>query len=113
MSEWAPADTDNHSAPVYGWFFCGDTVLTPAVAETIAAVKPAIVILPAGGARLDTGQPLLMTADDIICCIRMAPGQVVVIHLEALDHCPMTRQRLCRHAEQVPICWNSSRPSSR
>jgi L-ascorbate metabolism protein UlaG (beta-lactamase superfamily) len=84
-------------------YICGDTVLTSAVAETIASVRPEIVILAAGGARLDIGRPILMTPDDVIRCIELAPGQVVAMHLEALNHCPTTRQTIRRRAEQAGV----------
>ncbi|MBC8077511.1 MAG: MBL fold metallo-hydrolase [Chloroflexales bacterium] len=84
-------------------YICGDTVLTPAVAETIATVQPAIIILPAGGARLDVGRPILMTADDVIRCIKLAPGRVVAMHMEALNHCPTTRQSLRQRAQQAGV----------
>ena len=80
-------------------YICGDTILTPAVAETIATIKPAIVILAAGGARLDIGRPILMTPDDVIRCVTLAPGRVVAIHMEALNHCPTTRQTIRQCAE--------------
>jgi hypothetical protein len=72
-------------------YICGDTILTPAV------------ILAAGGARLDVGRPILMTPDDVIRCISLAPGRAVAIHLEALNHCPTTRQAIRQHAEQAGV----------
>jgi L-ascorbate metabolism protein UlaG (beta-lactamase superfamily) len=84
-------------------YICGDTVLTPAVAQTIADIKPEIIIVPAGGARLDIGRPILMTLEDVIRCVGLAPGQVVAIHLEALNHCPTTRQCLHQRAEQAGV----------
>jgi hypothetical protein len=64
-------------------YICGDTILTPAV------------ILAAG--------PILMTPDDVIRCISLAPGRAVAIHLEALNHCPTTRQAIRQHAEQAGV----------
>jgi L-ascorbate metabolism protein UlaG (beta-lactamase superfamily) len=84
-------------------YICGDTVLTPAVRETIATLQPDVVIVPAGGARLDVGRPILMTPDDVIRCIALAPRQVVALHLEALNHCPTTRQTIRQRAEQAGV----------
>jgi L-ascorbate metabolism protein UlaG (beta-lactamase superfamily) len=84
-------------------YICGDTVLTPAVAETIDTVKPAIVVLAAGGARLDVGRPILMTPEDVIRCIGLAPDRVVAMHLEALNHCPTTRQTIRQGAERAGL----------
>ena len=48
----------------------------------------------AGRARLDIGQPLLMNEKDLLEFIDLAPGLVVANHLEALNHCPVTREGL-------------------
>lgn len=84
-------------------YICGDTVLTPAVAETITTLKPDIVVVPAGGARLDIGRPILMSADDVIRCIRLAPGRVVAIHMEAINHCPTTRHDIRQRADRAGL----------
>jgi hypothetical protein len=44
-----------------------------------------------------------MTPDDVIRCIALAPGQVVVLHMEALNHCPTTRQCIRERAEQAGV----------
>jgi hypothetical protein len=62
-----------------------------------------MVCLPAGGARLDVGPPILMNVDDVLDCVRLVPGRVVAIHLEALDHCPMTRQSLRQHIQHTGV----------
>jgi L-ascorbate metabolism protein UlaG (beta-lactamase superfamily) len=84
-------------------YICGDTILTPEVAGTITRLKPDIVVVSAGGARLDIGRPILMTPDDIIRCITLAPGRVVALHLEALNHCPTTRETIRHRAEQAGV----------
>ncbi len=84
-------------------YICGDTILTPAVTKTITTLKPDIVVVPAGGARLDIGRPILMTPDDVILCIALAPGRVVALHLEALNHCPTSREIIRQHAKQAGV----------
>jgi L-ascorbate metabolism protein UlaG (beta-lactamase superfamily) len=84
-------------------YICGDTILTPAVAATITQHRPDVVIVPAGGARLDIGRPILMTPDDVIRCIALAPDRVVALHLEALNHCPTTRATIRQRAEQAGL----------
>lgn len=84
-------------------YILGDTVLTPIVSATIATHQPDIVIVPAGGARLDLGRPILMTPDDVVRCISLAPARVVALHLEALNHCPTTRQTIRQRAERAGV----------
>jgi hypothetical protein len=42
------------------------------------------------GARFVGGDPLVMTTDDVREVVERVPT-VVVVHLEAIDHCPETR----------------------
>jgi hypothetical protein len=50
--------------------------------------------LHSGGAQLDIGPPILMTLEEQIEFVRLAPGRVIAVHLEALDHCGITRAKL-------------------
>ena len=75
-------------------YISADTVFTADVEKTLTQLKPEITILACGTAQLDFGKPLLMTIQDLIKCIKMAPGKVFANHLEALNHCPTTRKQL-------------------
>jgi hypothetical protein len=50
-----------------------------------------VAVLPAGGARFDLGGEILMDAAEVAEAALLMRGEVVVNHLEALDHCPTTR----------------------
>jgi L-ascorbate metabolism protein UlaG (beta-lactamase superfamily) len=73
-------------------YIAGDTLLTDDVARVLAECRPGIAILPAGGARFDLGGEILMDAEDVCAATRLTEGIVIANHLEALDHCPVTRQ---------------------
>jgi L-ascorbate metabolism protein UlaG (beta-lactamase superfamily) len=85
----------------FGWFLelplepsvyiAGDTVLTDEVVRFLSDNKPDVAILPAGGARFDLGSEILMDARDVCAAARLTDGVVIANHLEALDHCPVTR----------------------
>ena len=77
-------------------YLSSDTVFTDQVANTIAKYQPDICVLAAGMARLDLGQPLLMHMDDIAKFVRAAPKHVIANHMEAINHCPLTRKELRR-----------------
>ena len=74
-------------------YISGDTVLTPSVRQVLTNNKPDIAILAAGAASLDIGKPILMPFSESIEFVRIAPGQVVATHMEALNHCPITRDQ--------------------
>lgn len=74
-----------------GVYIAGDTLLTDEVRRFLADRRPDVAILPAGGARFDLGGEILMDGHDICAAARLTPGVVIANHLEALDHCPVTR----------------------
>jgi len=73
-------------------YIAGDTLLTDDVARVLSRCRPDVAILPAGGARFDLGGEILMDADDVCAAARLTDGIVIANHLEALDHCPVTRE---------------------
>ncbi|BEP94554.1 MBL fold metallo-hydrolase [Acidovorax sp. A79] len=81
-------------------YLAGDTLLTPAVRDCLARLKPDVAVLPAGGARFDIGAEILMDAADMAKAAALTPGTLVVNHLQALDHCPTTRAAVRALAEQ-------------
>jgi len=81
-------------------YISGDTVYTDDVERALTECKPDIAVVAAGGASLDMGGPILMPMDEIITFIRTAPGKVIANHLEALNHCPVTRTQLKQELEK-------------
>ena len=74
-----------------------DSVWCPELAAALDAHRPDVVVVNAGAARFVTGGAISMTAEDVIAVARHVPeATVVAIHLEALSHCPMTRDALAR-----------------
>ena len=78
-------------------YLTGDTVLTPEVRDGLASGGADVVVVHAGGASLDLGRPILMTLDEIRQVVMLTTGRVVAVHLEALNHCPITRIDLAEH----------------
>ncbi|NGQ95951.1 MBL fold metallo-hydrolase [Brevibacillus sp. SYP-B805] len=76
-------------------YIAGDTVWCDEMEEALAAHQPDIVVVNAGGARFLTGGPITMTAEDIVQTCRKAPqARVVAVHMEAWNHCLLTRREL-------------------
>jgi hypothetical protein len=69
-------------------------VLTPVVKQVLEKRRPDIAVLAAGSAQMDFGKPILMPMGEILEFIRRSPGIVIANHLEALNHCPVTRDEL-------------------
>jgi L-ascorbate metabolism protein UlaG (beta-lactamase superfamily) len=75
-------------------YLSGDTVLTDDVRAVLERERPDVAVLHSGGAQLDIGSPILMTLEEQLEFVRLAPGRVIAVHLEALDHCAITRAKL-------------------
>lgn len=75
-------------------YISGDTVLTAVVRQVLAEQKPDVAVIAAGTARLDIGKPILMPLEEMMEFIKLAPGKVIATHMEALNHCPTTREEL-------------------
>lgn len=76
-------------------YLAGDTIWCDEVAEAIDRRRPDVVVVNAGAARFLEGDPIVMTADDVVAVARHAPhARVVAVHLEAINHCPQTRADL-------------------
>ena len=75
-------------------YISSDTVYTPDVHKVLSELQPGITVFAAGMAQLDIGKLLLMDAEDIIRFIENSPGNVIANHMEALNHCPNTREHL-------------------
>ena len=81
-------------------YISGETVYTDDVERALTEFKPDIAVVAAGSAGLDLGGPILMPMDEILTFIRTAPGKVIANHLEALNHCPVTRLQLKQELEK-------------
>jgi L-ascorbate metabolism protein UlaG (beta-lactamase superfamily) len=76
-------------------YVAGDSIWCDAVADALDRHRPAVAVVNAGGARFLEGDPIVMTADDIVAVALHAPeARVVAVHLEAINHCPLTRADL-------------------
>jgi L-ascorbate metabolism protein UlaG (beta-lactamase superfamily) len=85
-------------APVSGFVFddlylAGDTVWYEDVAETISRHRPRIAVVNAGGAEFEQGGLIVMGIDDVREVAARVPT-VVAVHMEALNHCFLTRGEL-------------------
>lgn len=90
-------------APVSGYllddlYLAGDTVWYESVAETIDRHRPRVAVVNAGGAQFLEGGLIVMGIDDVREVASRVPT-VVAVHLEALNHCFLTRAAL---REAVP-----------
>lgn len=75
-------------------YLSGDTVFTPRIHEFLLTRKPQVSVVPAGGAQFDFGGEIIMGVQDVLEFTRASKGLVIANHLEAISHCPVTRDQL-------------------
>jgi L-ascorbate metabolism protein UlaG (beta-lactamase superfamily) len=85
-------------------YLAGDTVWCDEVEDALAEHGPTVVVVNAGAARLLEGDPITMDADGVIETARAAPrATVVAVHLEALNHCPLSRTELRAAVDEAGV----------
>ncbi len=76
-------------------YIAGDTIWCREVEEALRLHAPAATVVNAGAAQFLEGGPITMTAEDVIEVARHAPAtRVVAVHMEAINHCVLTRGAL-------------------
>jgi L-ascorbate metabolism protein UlaG (beta-lactamase superfamily) len=78
--------------PVSGWvvdgiYVAGDTVWCEDVERALREHTPHTVVVNAGGAHFLGGDPIVMDAGDVRRVRERTDARVVVVHLEAINHC--------------------------
>jgi L-ascorbate metabolism protein UlaG (beta-lactamase superfamily) len=76
-----------------GVYIAGDTIWCDEVSEALERHRPRAVVLNASGARFNEGGPIVMDVADVARVRAATEGPVVVVHLEAVNHCIERRDR--------------------
>lgn len=88
-------------APLY---IAGDTIWCPEVEQALQTFQPRNVIVNAGAAQFLVGDPITMTADDVIRTAQALPSaQVIAVHMETVNHCLLTRADLRARIAQAGL----------
>jgi L-ascorbate metabolism protein UlaG (beta-lactamase superfamily) len=74
-------------------YVAGDTVWYEGVEETIERYEPRVAVVNAGGAKFLDSELIVMGIDDVREVEQRVPV-VVAVHLEALNHCYLSRAEL-------------------
>ncbi|MCU6665433.1 MBL fold metallo-hydrolase [Silvania hatchlandensis] len=78
----------------------GDTILRPEVAADLALHQPDVVVLNAGYAHVIGFGPIIMGAEDVLNVHYLLPqARIVAVHMEAINHCLLTRSALREYVD--------------
>jgi L-ascorbate metabolism protein UlaG (beta-lactamase superfamily) len=94
-------------APVSGFvldgvYVAGDTIWCDKVAEALERHRPDTVVVNGGGARFVEGDPIVMDAADVRTLREATDARIVVVHLEAINHC-LERRDVYRAIDGVDV----------
>lgn len=85
-------------------YVAGDTVWCEDVRAALDEHRPDVVVVNAGGTRFVEGDPITMTADDVLAVANHAPGaRVIAVHMEAFNHCVETRADLHQRIHEADM----------
>ncbi len=86
-------------------------MLTDELSAALRRLEPDIIVAPAGAANLGVGPDILFSLDELITLAKLAPGELVFNHLQALDHCPTTRSGLRQRLDAEGLSHRTHVPS--
>ena len=93
---------DSEDEPTVYW--AGDTIMFEGVRQVLREKRPNIIITHSGGARFPGSEPIIMDDEQTIALCKDVPYAIVIaVHMEALDHCSVSRVQLRELAEQYGI----------
>lgn len=82
-------------------YVAGDTIWCEEVEEALNTHRPDVIVVNAGAAQFLEGDPITMTAEDVARVCRAAPdARVIAVHMEAINHCLLTRSGLAEELEE-------------
>jgi L-ascorbate metabolism protein UlaG (beta-lactamase superfamily) len=85
-------------------YVAGDTIWCDEVEDALAEHGPDVVVVNAGAARFLEGDPIIMDAAGVVETARAAPrATVVAVHLEALNHCLLSRAELRAAVDEAGV----------
>ena len=92
-------------------YIAGDSIYCEDVSSVLSMYEPSVIIVNAGGARFNVGDPITMTAEDVIKVCQTAPkAQILAVHMEAINHCLESRANLRTGLEQAGLMNQVSIP---
>jgi L-ascorbate metabolism protein UlaG (beta-lactamase superfamily) len=84
-------------------YVAGDTVWYDAVAETLAEFQPDVAVVNAGAAQFTEGEPITMTKEEVVTFAEATDADVVAVHMDAINHCLLSRVELEEHLADVGL----------
>ena len=113
-------DVGSAMAPVSGFviygkkkiYIAGDSIWCNDVDNTIKTHNPDVIVVNAGAAQFNQGDPITMTSGDVKKTIAAAPtAKVLAVHMDTINHCRLSRADLKKELESAGLMTNCVIPT--
>jgi L-ascorbate metabolism protein UlaG (beta-lactamase superfamily) len=85
-------------------YLAGDTIWCDDVQEAIRLHQPEVILVNGGAAQFLQGDPIIMTKEDIYqTYLEAQQATIIVSHMEALNHCLLTREELIAFLDEKDL----------
>lgn len=85
-------------------YLVGDSIWIDGVAENMRYYQPGVVIMNTGWAHLIGYGPIIFGKEDVLKAHNILPhAQIVATHMEAVNHCLVTRRELLDYVRDIEI----------
>lgn len=85
-------------------YVAGDTIWCKEISDAIRHFQPDVIVVNTGGARFLEGDPITMMPADVVHVCHAAPkAKLIAVHMEAINHCLVTRAELEDHARKAGV----------
>ena len=76
-------------------YVAGDTIYCEEVRSVLSRYQPNVIVVNAGGAQFNSGDPITMVAQDVVkVCREAEKSKIIAVHMEAFNHCLVSRADL-------------------
>lgn len=88
-------------------YFAGDAIWTDAFENNLKTLNPDVVVLNTGYAQVNGFGAIIMGKDDVSRAHKVLPNALIIaIHMEAINHCVLTRKELADDVKSKGISHN-------
>jgi L-ascorbate metabolism protein UlaG (beta-lactamase superfamily) len=78
-------------------YIAGDTVWCDEFEAALREHTPDVIVLNTGAAQFNVGDPITMTAAEVLRVAEAAPNaKIIAVHMDTINHCLLTREMLAQ-----------------
>jgi L-ascorbate metabolism protein UlaG (beta-lactamase superfamily) len=102
LDKLSPASGFVIQSPHQTIYVTGDTVWGESLQQSLQRFQPDVIIANSGAAQFNFGEPVTLNKEDVLQMLSACKphATVVIVHMEAVNHCHLTRSELQNFLKQ-------------